>query len=226
MVYQKNDYPELRQLVSDDLRSPDEGSKAAFHAEFGDSENEFSHASALALGKWTEFFDSIGHDDKRGVTVSAITFTAFNHNISSFKLFMSGYTVASGSLFRRVLEGISLSLLCSAKSLTVLDRFLDNRYSSNNAVGDLVKHSRAVQVNAGAVQTTQNAYKFYHKYAHLSKLTIAAGTNFAHGGIPNVGAFFDPAKLPEYKKEVKGRVSLARVLPNIVERIMLNVRDW
>ena len=69
-------------------------------------------------------------------------------------------------------------------------------------------------------------YKFYHKYAHLSKLTIAAGANFAEGGVPNVGAHLDSGKLSEYRKEVKGRVSFARVLPNIVERITLNVRDW
>jgi hypothetical protein len=139
---------------------------------------------------------------------------------------MSGYTVTSGSLFRQVLEGISLALLCSTKSLTVLDRFMNDKYSVNSAVGDLVKHSKAVQVKTEAVQTTQLAYKFYHKYAHLSKPTIAAGANFARGGVPNVGAYFDLAKLAEYRKEVKGRVSLARVLPNIVMRIAQNVVVW
>ena len=221
-----DDHPAIRRLVAEELRSADAGSKAAFLAEFGDSESEFAEAMGVALDKWTTFFDSLSDHDKRAIAVSAITFTAINHNISSFKLFMAGYTVASGSLFRQVIEGVSLALLCSAKSLTVLDRFMMDRYSVSNAVNDLVRQFKTVHVKSEAVQTTEKAYKFYHKYAHLSKLTIAAGANFAHGGVPNVGAHFDSAKLSEYRKEVKGRLSLARVLPNIVERITLNVRDW
>ncbi len=106
----------------------------------------------------------------------------------------------------------------------MLDRFIKNRYSPNDAVSALVKHWKVVQVNAAAVRQMQFAYNFYHKYVRLSKLTIAAGANFSQGGVPHIGAYFDPAKLREYQKEVKARVSLARVMPDIVTRIARNVR--
>jgi hypothetical protein len=76
------------------------------------------------------------------------------------------------------------------------------------------------------MQVMQRAYKFYHKYAHLTKLTIAASANFSQGGAPNVGAYFDPAKVMEYRKEVKGRLSFAKVLPSIVNGVAKNVESW
>ncbi len=55
---QMDDHPEPRQLISDDLRCSDAGSRAVFFAEFGNSETAFSAAMTAALGKWTDFFDN------------------------------------------------------------------------------------------------------------------------------------------------------------------------
>ncbi len=213
---------ELATLVSGDLRSPDAESKAEFLRHFHAEELVFTTSTTAALAQWAEYFEGLEESNEPGKVVGAVAFTAINHNISSFKLFMSGYIVASGSLFRQVLEGVSLALLCSTKSLSVLDRFMKDKYSTKNAVADLAKQARVVGVKPEAVRTLQAAYTFYHRYSHLSKLTIAAGANFSLGGVPNVGAYFDPSKLPEYRKEVKGRVSLAKVLPNIVSIIVRN----
>ena len=186
----------------------------------------FAESTTTALDLWSQFRETLGEDDERRLTVAAVAFTAINQNISSYKLFMYGYTVASGSLFRQVLEGVSLAFLCSAKSLTVLDRFIENKYSTKNAVAELAKHAQKVHVSSVAMQTLTRAYEFYHKYAHLTRLTIAAGDNFSLAGAPNVGAYFDPAKLPEYRKEVKGRLSFAKVLPNIITGVARNVAAW
>jgi uncharacterized protein YbjQ (UPF0145 family) len=206
----------LREIVLSDLQSTDDGARAAFRQEFGGELSTFAESTTTALDLWSHFRETLRDDDERRLTVAAAAFTALNQNISSYKLFMSGYTVASGSLFRQVLEGVSLAFLCSAKSLTVLDRFIENKYSTKNAVSELAKHAQKVHANSVAMQTLRRAYEFYHKYAHLTRLTIAAGANFSLGGTPNVGAYFDPAKLPEYRKEVKGRVSFAKILPNII----------
>lgn len=42
----------------------------------------------------------------------------------------------------------------------------------------------------------------------------------------HVGAYFDPGKLPEYGKEIRGRVSFAKVLPNFMTGVALNVSSW
>jgi hypothetical protein len=216
----------LRELVLQDLTSKDEDSRRAFDNEFGPEVPAFADATTKALEVWSQFRDPIEDTDERRVAVTAIVFTAVNQNISSFKLFMCGYTVASGALFRQVLEGVSLASLCAAKSLTVLDRYLDDKYSPNKAVADLEKHAEAARVNRAALKTLSQQYKFYHKYAHLTRLTIAAGANFSLGGLPNVGAHFDPGKLAEYRKEIRSRVSFAKVLPNFVKGVARNVSEW
>lgn len=217
---------QLREIVLQDLRSTDDGARAAFAQEFGNELSTFSDSTTAALDKWSQFRETLGEDDQRRLVVAAVAFTAINHNICSYKLFMSGYTVASGSLFRQVLEGVSLACLCSAKSLRVLDRFIENKYSTKNAVTDLARHAEKAHVNRTALQSLVRAHEFYHKYAHLTKLTIAAGANFSMGGAPNVGAYFDPAKLPEYRKEVKGRLRFAKALPNVVTGVARNVASW
>lgn len=217
---------ELRGLLLSDLRSKDDEARAAFDMEFGAQLTAFADATTRALDVWAKFRDTIQDTDERRVVVTAVAFTAINQSISSYKLFMCGYTVASGALFRQVLEGVSLAFLCSAKSLTVLDRFLDNTYSPNRAVADLAKHAKKVHVNRAAFQTLADQYNFYHKYAHLTRLTIAAGANFSLGGLPNVGAHFDPGKLKEYGKEVRSRVSFAKTLPNFVRGVAQNVAMW
>ena len=74
----------------------------------------------------------------------------------------------------------------------MLDRFLKDEYSPNKAVTDLAKYAAKARVNHRALATLVQQYKFYHKYAHLSRLTIAAGANLSLNAQPNVGAFFDP----------------------------------
>lgn len=226
MAEDQSERMELRELVLNDLRSKDDEARAAFDKEFGDELPKFATATTAALDAWAQFRDTIQDTDERRVAVTAVAFTSINQNISSYKLFMSGYTVASGALFRQVLEGVSLAFLCSAKSLTVLDRFLENKYSPNKAVADLAKHAKKVHVNRAAFQTLVDQYAFYHKYAHLTRLTIAAGANLSLGGLPNVGAHFDPGKLVEYGKEVRSRVSFAKTLPNFVRGVAHNVAMW
>jgi hypothetical protein len=226
MVDQEREIAGLRSIVLQDLKSTDDGARAAFEKEFGGELGRFAEATVAALDFWSQFRNTIEDTDERRVAVTAIAFTAINQNIASYKLFMSGYMVASGALFRQVLEGVCLAFLCSAKSLPVLDRFLADRYSSNKAVSDLAKNAKKAHVNRAALQTLIEQYEFYHKYAHLTRLTIATGANFSLGGLPIVGAHFDPGKLREYGKEIRGRVSFAKTLPNFITGVALNVSSW
>jgi hypothetical protein len=217
---------DLREIVAQDLRSADEGAKAAFLAEFGKERDSFTDHTVSALATWTDFRDTIDDDDQRRLPVAAIAFTAINHHISSYKLFMSGYTVASGSLFRQVLEGVSLASLCSVGSLSVLDRYIAGKYSTKNAVRDLGKFATKVRVNSKSVGVIAAQYEFYHAYAHLTQVSIAVGTNFSLGGAANIGAYFDPEKIREYRKEIHSRIGFAKVLPNFVKGVAANVASW
>ncbi len=217
---------DLRALVIADLHSPDSDARAEFFKHFDAQATSFAAHTAIALDRWAVFHNSVAEDDIRRRPIVAILFTAINLHSSSFKLFMSGHTVAAGCLFRQVLEGIATAVLCATKELPVLDRFLEDRYSTKNAVIDLVRQCEIAKVSPDGVGVLNDAYHFYHKFAHLTKLTIATGVNFDQGGFPNIGAFFDPAKLPEYRKEVAGRLSLASVFPSLIDAVTRNVGEW
>jgi hypothetical protein len=109
MPNRERELTHLRELVFGDLESTDDGARAAFRQEFGGELSAFADSTTIALDLWNRFFETLSDDDQRRLTVSAVAFTAINQNISSYKLFMSGYTVASGSLFRQVLGGVSLA---------------------------------------------------------------------------------------------------------------------
>jgi hypothetical protein len=221
-----SEFAQFIERVSDDLRSDDKDAKARFLEVFGADIESYANATGTALGLWDRFRDGIRDDDSRAIAVAGIAFTAINSHITSLKLFMSGYTVASGGLFRLVLEGISLAALSSVKRLTVLDRYLMKRYSPNVAVRDLVKHQKIARVRADGVRTVSVQYNDYHKYAHLTIGTIIAGANLSQGGIPHVGAFFDPARLAEYGREFRSRINFSRVLPNFIIGVARNVSEW
>jgi hypothetical protein len=137
-----------------------------------------------------------------------------------------GQTVASGALFRQVIEGVSLAFLFSVKSLPFLARYEANLYTGKDAVRDLKRHAGAACVNPDALTSIGYAYEFHHRFAHLSKLTIAASANFSKGGIPHFGAQFDAAKLPQYKKEARNRAKFANVLPSAVAGVCRNLARW
>jgi len=219
-------FKEFIERVSGDLRSGDEDTKAKFLDAFGDDLEGYVSATATALGLWDRFRNGIRDEDSRGIAVAGIAFTAINAHMQSFKLFMSGYTVASGGLFRLVLEGISLAALSSVKTLPMLERYLAERYSPNDAVRDLVRHQKIARVRADGVRTVSAQYKAYHKYAHLTIGAIIAGANLSEGGVPHVGPLFDPARLAEYGREFRSRISFSRLLPNFITGVARNVAAW
>jgi hypothetical protein len=226
MAMSAGDIARLREIVVHDLQSADEESRSAFLGKFAKERDAFTDHVAKALATWTDFRETIEDNDQRRIPVSAISFTAINHHIGSFKLFMSGYTVASGALFRQVLEGISLASLCSVGTLTILDRYIAGRYSTKNAVRDLVRFAPQVRVSAKSVEVIASQYEFYHTYAHLTQVSILVGSNFSLGGAAHIGAYFDPDKLPAYRHEIHGRISLAKALPNFVKGVAANVAKW
>ena len=52
---------------------------------------------------------------------------------------LRGHIVAAGNLSRQVIEAIATALLCSGKDSTVLDRFVEDRYSTKHAVRDVLR---------------------------------------------------------------------------------------
>lgn len=216
----------MLQQVRAVLDSTDVGPRAEFRRRFRMEEDFVARATATAFAMLSVFTFWLRDDDIDRIRVVGMLNTALNLQLSSFKLFMSGHTVASGSLFRQVIEGVSLAFLFSVRQLPFLQRFQTDQYSARHAVRDLGRHATDARLQPRAMETIDAAYHFYHRFAHLSKLTIAASANFSKGGIAQLGASFDSEKLPEYRKEARNRVSFARVLPNAVLGVCGNLSLW
>lgn len=207
-----------------ELCSDDKEVREEYFKHFEADAREFSEHMATAITAW-RLVDSIVNGNDRRAYVSAMVYTAITLHIQSMKLLLSGHLIAAGNLLRQSAETVALSLLCAGKDLTVLDRFIKDQYSSNDAIRDVLRHSEKLGLLKGGVTTLAEGQDFYHKFSHPSKLTIAAVTSFSEDGL-YVGASFDQGKLNAYRIEVQGRMSLAKVFNGIVEAVRTNLEKW
>lgn len=218
-------FEDARKAIRTEITSDNAEVRAEFLKRFGPAVEKFSAAMARAFGNWRTLDAEIKGDEKRAY-VSALVFTAVTLHIQSMKLFLSGHQVAAGNMSRQVVESIALALACSSKELNVLDRFIEGKYSTNDAVRDAMRHCDKLGVNKDAATTLSNTQDFYNKYSHPTHLTLAIGMSFSKAGLLYVGASFDEGKLDAYKKEIEARVSLAEVFPNFVDGVRANVAKW
>ncbi len=161
----------LKEILSDDSEV-----RAEFLKNFKEDATKFSCAMARAVLAWREL-DAKASENERLAWVSALLFTALNLHIQSMKLLFSGQLVAAGNASRQVVESIALALVCSGKELGVLERFMEDKYSTNDAVRDVFRHSESLSLLREGVTALREAQDFYHKYSHPTKMTIAAVTS-------------------------------------------------
>ena len=209
----------LREITSDDSET-----RREYLAKFKGEAESFSRFIAEAFTRWRSIDDKIGENQDLAL-VSGLVYTGITLQIQSMKLFLSGHTVAAGNLFRQVLETIALGLLCSAKRLKFRKLFMNDQYSSNLAVRDVIRHAQELGVQKDALKVLRDAQAFYSKYSHPTMLTIASTMAMSGKGL-YVGASFDADKVFAYEKEIKGRLGLARMYPSFTEAVKLNLAKW
>lgn len=210
----------FREITSDDSEV-----RGEYLKHFEGAAKGFAVSMAEAFMKWHDFDNDVKGDGRRAY-VSALVYVAITLHVSSMKGFLAGQTVAAGNLSRQVLECIALAFLCSGKELNVLKRFMEDKYSSKKAIHDVLQHYRKLSLKGDALEVMKKSQDFYHKYSHVTKMTLAAATSFSQKGGLYVGASFDDGKLDAYKKEINLRVSLANVFPNFVDGVSANVAKW
>jgi hypothetical protein len=210
----------LKELISDDTDVRIEYLKL-----FEANAKAFADYMALAFIGWRSFDNKVKGDIRRA-HLSAFVYSAITLHILSLKLLLSGYTVAAGNLSRQVIECIALALLCSCKDIDVLTRFMEDKYSSTVAIRDVLRHYKKLSLKGDALEVLKKSQDFYHKYSHVTKLTLAIGMSFSKEKGLYVGASFDEGKVGMYTKEVNGRVSLAKIFPNFIEGVAANAAKW
>jgi hypothetical protein len=217
-------FEEARAKIFAEITTEEPEVRAQYLKHFESDAKEFSDVMARVMQTWLKEHGDAQGDEKR-MQVFALVFTAIHLHIGSMKLLLSGNTVAAGNLFRQTLETVALSLLCSSKDLGILDRFNNDQYLTKDAIRDALRHFRRLGLKEDGVNALKNGQEFYHKYSHITKLTIGVAESFAGEGI-YVGASFDEGKKAFYVMEVAGRLGLAKVLNSFVAAVRANVAKW
>ena len=217
-------YEQTQTTIHKELTSDDAEVRSEFLKLFGTEVKTFSGAMAYAVLEWRKLDETVLTDERRA-HVSALVYAAFTLHILSFKLFLSGHLVAAGNQFRQVIETIALALLCSSKDLDILDRFMADKYSTSNAVTNVLRHWRKLNLKRDGLEALKEGQQFYHRFSHVTRLTLGTMISFSEEG-SYVGASFDKGKTDAYQKEVASRVSLAKVFPNFIAAVRANVAEW
>ncbi len=192
---------------------------------FGPEVNLFSIAMAKAFINWRSLDDKIENNEKLAY-VSALVFTAINLHIISMKLFLGGFQVASGNILRQVIETISLSLLCSNREIGILESFTKRKYNSNNAIKDLKRNKKKLNLTDDGLRSIETAQIFYHKFSHPTQLSVGTGVSFSNDDLMYIGSCFDEGKIDFYRKEMDGRIALAKIFDNFIDGVKANIEKW
>lgn len=208
----------MRRVLIDDGRNI----RNRFTEALTDSLEEFVSVMASAL-QASGTFDVFASGDEDREKVAWLIFSAVQGHLISMRLFLDGFLVQSGNAQRQVLESIAMAVLCSKPDLGILERFSNDTYSSSKAIRDAIKYSDKLGLKRDAIAEIRDGAEFYHQFSHPSKMTIALYGSQAEPDASYIGGIFDPAKLPQYKKEAGSRVKIAKILPNFIAGVRRNL---
>lgn len=205
-----------------------------FLQEFGREITLFPEYMTKALLNWQNLDNEIMrehehelHKSTKKAHVVLLAYSAIALHIMGLKVFLSGLIIPAGNLMRQVVELISLASLCSGKDINVLDRFINDKYSSHKAPKDVVRCSKKVGLTKDGTNALKTSQQYYNKYSHPTMLTLAEHFPFEKPGEGfYLGASFDEGKRGEYLKDLTGRVNLAKQFSTFVDVIRLNLQRW
>lgn len=220
------DYESVAEKIRTEIKGDLFDVRKDFLEHFEKEAEQFVDLMTQAFLRWSELDGAAGQDQKKA-NVSGLVFSAITQHVISLRLFLSGYIVAAGNTQRQVLETIALALLCSCNQLDILDRFMKDQYSTNDAIRDALRQKNKLNVKEAALEVLRDSRTFYHIYSHPTPATLASHIRFSdEGRALYVGASFDEGKIEQYRKEVAGRISLAEVFENFVQGVINNVSAW
>ena len=211
---------DIQYLVRQELLGDNQEARSQFISHFQPEISAFIDAMASAYKSWMKY-DKIVGTDKRRAYVAAFLFNAISNLIASMKLLISGYSIPSGNLVRQTLEAIFVAILCSNKKLQVYQQVDQDKFSTKNAGKMVLKNWEMLNIEKKSIQAAMKVYEFYHKFSHSSSLALAHNISFTNSGKIYVGPSFDDKKLFAYRKEVSGRLNVAKTISNVIQGILM-----
>lgn len=232
------------------LSRPDEIVKELFH-DNSEILNEFSGQFSKELLEFAELFSEAykNHleldrlikdtENKQIAYVSGLTYLLLDNLITSVKLFILGYQIPSGNLMRQVFECVALAILCSQKDKITISikknktkeihfytSFINHESEAKSflALNYLEANSDKLGINKDAIETLKLSRSFYHHFSHPGELSLSSVISFEKRGKMYICGSFDEGKRDQYKKEIIQRINFCKVLPNIIQGLIYNVK--
>lgn len=186
--------------------------------------DKFVNLMAQAFTSWSELDKVLTQDKKeRKAYISALLYAALHSHVVSLKLLISGLLVPSGNTQRYVLECVAMAFLLSRPSLGVVEKYMSDKYSTNNAVRDVVRNRKKLRLDREALNVLERSVKFYDKFSHPTRLSLGAVMTLNGSESKTIlGGAYDPGKDFAYQKELASKVGLAEIFPNIIYGVELN----
>lgn len=155
--------------------------------------------------------------------ITALLYTALHSHVVSLKLYISGLLVPSGNTQRYVYEAVALAFLLSRPSLGVVEKYMNDKYSTTKAVRDVVRNHEILKLNRDALKTLESSIKFYDKFSHPTRLSLSGVIHLSGNGNQVIfGGAYDKHKEFAYAKELKSKIGFAGILPNLIQGVELN----
>lgn len=224
--------PRLRELFADE-----DWVKDQFAQHVGQAVLELCEALAACFRLVPSLNDAANRSGTtRAAFVAGFVFGVLDDILISTKLLLTGKLPASGNVMRQVVEGIAMSILCSADRPVIVRQATKRKHAvmalywerlerddsctqGHLAMSQLEWNAAALGVNAVAVERLRAAKTHYNIFSHCGKVTIASRMALEQVGTAYVGGHFDLAKLDGYRNELDQRIGLCRVLPPFIERM-------
>lgn len=176
----------------------------------------------------------------RAAFVAGFVFGVLDDIVISTKLLLTGKVPASGNVMRQVIEGIAMSILCSAeqpvivrqstKKKPAVTKLYWEQLEGNDvctqghlAVSQLEWNALTLGVSAGACERLRAAKAHYNIFSHCGKVTIASRMALEQAGTAYIGGQFDLPKLDGYRNELDQRIGLCRMLPSFIRHMIASI---
>jgi hypothetical protein len=215
---------DLGTIIRQVILSEDDTEKNLFISVFDDEIKQFAFLMTAAFSRWEDFNSKIGENENK-LKISELIYCCINHSIVAMELFLTGNLVPSGNIMRQALEALAMGILASKPNLGFLYKFSNDKYSTSNAIRDVLRNSKVLNIKKDAMKTIQKSETFYHKFSHITLMTIALNSSFSDPKTKPLGGYFDKGKIKQYKKEMDGRIELAKILPNLIQGIENNLNE-
>ncbi len=227
------------QAVLDELLDDDRSVKERFTAHFGPELKELSDRFAEAFLHLPTLYEAANKDGRvQAALVAAFAFCVLDDILVSSKVLLTGKLMPAGNLMRQAVEGIAVVIMCACDGLLIVEtrkkspttarywkllEAADKRVHSHHALAQLEYNRLRLQIAQANIDRLKAAKKHYNQFSHPNLLGFAAKVDLAKAGTVYAGGHFDDEKIEGYRIELRERIGLVGILPNLFDELAKQV---